>query len=181
MAVRINQKLGQWAVMDIENVDPKKSLTHILHSLLGYEPQKLHVDAARRLFAEVVDCPGGLQIMTIHSFCQSILGRFPVEAGLNPNFQVIEDAHAKRLMASARAMAISKSQKPENSGSNLHQAMQNVIVDLDEKTFDSLISQIVKEKAQLQFFSHSNGLQKLYADICDFYSCLLYTSPSPRD
>ena len=170
MAVRINQKLGQWAVMDIENVDPKKSLTHILHSLLGYEPQKLHVDAARRLFAEVVDCPGGLQIMTIHSFCQSILGRFPVEAGLNPNFQVIEDAHAKRLMASARAMAISKSQKPENSGSNLHQAMQNVIVDLDEKTFDSLISQIVKEKAQLQFFSHSNGLQKLYADICDFYS-----------
>lgn len=46
---------------------------------------------ARTLFAKVLDAPGGgIRIQTIHSFCQSLLAAFPVEAGLVPGFRPLE-------------------------------------------------------------------------------------------
>lgn len=55
---------------------------------------------ARTLFARVLDAPGGgLRIQTIHSFCQTLLSAFPVEAGLTPGFRPLE---AREEMALAR-------------------------------------------------------------------------------
>ena len=54
--------------------------------------------AARRLFARVLDVPGGMQIPTIHAFCQSLLRRFPLEAGLPPQFELIDDRSAAELL-----------------------------------------------------------------------------------
>ncbi|XAO70845.1 MAG: UvrD-helicase domain-containing protein [Acetobacteraceae bacterium] len=48
-------------------------------------------NAARALFAQVLDCPGGMRIGTIHAFCQSLLRRFPLEAAIAPQFQLMED------------------------------------------------------------------------------------------
>lgn len=46
---------------------------------------------ARTLFAKVLDAPGGgIRIQTIHSFCQSLLSAFPLEAGLVPGFRPLE-------------------------------------------------------------------------------------------
>ena len=54
---------------------------------------------ARTLFARVLDAPGGgLRIQTIHSFCQSLLAGFPVEAGLVPGFRPLE-AREEALLA----------------------------------------------------------------------------------
>jgi ATP-dependent helicase/nuclease subunit A len=39
---------------------------------------------ARTLFARAIETPGGLKIQTIHSFCASVLRRFPLEAGVSP-------------------------------------------------------------------------------------------------
>src|SRR5262249_33796750 len=47
-------------------------------------------EQARRLFAKVLDCPGGLRIQTIHSFAQGLLTAFPAEAGVAPGLQPIE-------------------------------------------------------------------------------------------
>lgn len=84
MALRINQKLGAWAVMpEDDHTDLQgrvaKGLRSVLAELTGQPPQDEDIKAARRLFAQVVDVPGGLKIMTIHSFCQSVLGRFPLK------------------------------------------------------------------------------------------------------
>ncbi|HEU0310049.1 MAG TPA: double-strand break repair helicase AddA, partial [Sphingomicrobium sp.] len=61
-------------------------------------------DRARRLFAEVLDAPGGgLRIQTIHSFAQALLASFPEEAGIAPGLQPIEgraeDDLARRTLA----------------------------------------------------------------------------------
>ena len=49
------------------------------------------IERARRLFAEVLDAPGGgLRIQTIHSFAQTLLASFPAEAGIAPGFRPIE-------------------------------------------------------------------------------------------
>jgi ATP-dependent helicase/nuclease subunit A len=61
----------------------------------GLEPEE--IERARTLFARAVEAPGGLKIQTIHSFCASILRRFPLEAGVNPQFVEI-DERAQNLL-----------------------------------------------------------------------------------
>ena len=53
---------------------------------------------ARKLFARVLDCPGGLKIQTIHSFAQGLLAAFPAEAGIMPGFQPIEGRAEQELV-----------------------------------------------------------------------------------
>ena len=54
---------------------------------------------ARRLFARAIEAPGGLRIQTIHSFCASLLRRFPLEAGVSPQFTEMDDRAAKLMRA----------------------------------------------------------------------------------
>ena len=54
---------------------------------------------ARTLFARAIESPGGLKIQTIHSFCASLLRRFPLEAEVSPQFTEIEDRAADLLRA----------------------------------------------------------------------------------
>lgn len=62
------------------------------------------LDRARTLFAKVLDAPGGgIRIQTIHSFCQSLLAAFPLEAGLTPGFRPLEAREAEQLAREALA------------------------------------------------------------------------------
>ena len=94
MQNRLFRRLGQWAMLD----DAK-----LLESLqdLGVEgridPERLR--QARTLFARAIETPGGLKIQTIHSFCASLLRRFPLEARVSPQFVEIEDRAADMLRA----------------------------------------------------------------------------------
>jgi ATP-dependent helicase/nuclease subunit A len=54
---------------------------------------------ARQLFARAIEAPGGLRIQTIHSFCASLLRRFPLEAGVPPGFTEMDDRAAKLMRA----------------------------------------------------------------------------------
>lgn len=93
MQNRLFQTLGTWAMLD------DGPLREALGTL-GTESEYLgsdHLDAARRLFAKALETPGGLKIQTIHAFCEVILRRFPLEAGVAPQFQVLEDRQAKAL------------------------------------------------------------------------------------
>ncbi len=61
-----------------------------------------------RLFARVLDLPGGMRIGTIHAFCQSLLRRFPLEAGLSPHFELAEDADARARLREAREQVLAQ-------------------------------------------------------------------------
>lgn len=92
MQNRLFQRLGEWAMM------PDTALTEAL-ATLG-ETARLdadHLARARRLFARAIETPGGLRIQTIHSFCASLLRRFPLEAGVSPNFVELDDRAARLL------------------------------------------------------------------------------------
>ncbi len=71
MANRIRDELGEWAVTDNAALEAKIAGT------TGKAPDEATRQRARRLFAEVLDAPGGMKIQTIHSFCESVLGRRP--------------------------------------------------------------------------------------------------------
>jgi ATP-dependent exoDNAse (exonuclease V) beta subunit len=59
---------------------------------------------ARALFAQALETPGGLKIQTIHAFCERLLARFPLEAGVPPGFDIADEARAASLLGQARAM-----------------------------------------------------------------------------
>ena len=95
MANRVTNILKNWAVCSDEE------LASNIENLTGETPEEETLVRARRLFAEVLETPGGMKIMTIHSFCQSVLMRFPLEAGVPPNFDIIDDVKAQALLFDA--------------------------------------------------------------------------------
>lgn len=91
MAHRIGQRLARWVRAD------DRELRVDLEALgLDWQDRALR-DRARALFATVIDSPlGAIRVQTIHSFCQALLGAFPLEADLLPGFELIESESAVR-------------------------------------------------------------------------------------
>jgi ATP-dependent helicase/nuclease subunit A len=80
---------------------PDRQLTSVCSNRRA-KPGAHDLRKARRLFAQALEEPGGLKIQTIHSFCQHVLARFPVEAGHPARFSVLDERGSGELMAQAR-------------------------------------------------------------------------------
>ncbi|WP_297770458.1 double-strand break repair helicase AddA [uncultured Roseovarius sp.] len=94
MQNRLFRRLGAWAMLADDAL-----ITEL--DLLGHEGTitEQTLRDARRLFARAIETPGGLKIQTIHSFCAALLRRFPLEAGVTPQFTEMEDRTATLLRA----------------------------------------------------------------------------------
>ena len=95
MQNRLFKRLGAWAMMQDDEL--RKALVALGEKESLLDAQKL--GQARTLFATALETPGGLKIQTIHSFCASLLRRFPLEAGVSPQFAEMEDRAADMLRA----------------------------------------------------------------------------------
>jgi ATP-dependent helicase/nuclease subunit A len=94
MQNRLFLRLGQWAML------PDAKLHQSLSDLGLRGPQSAQtLSEARRLFARAIETPGGLRIQTIHSFCAGLLRRFPLEAGVSPQFKEVDDRSVRLLRA----------------------------------------------------------------------------------
>ena len=92
MSSRLFRRLGAWALL------PDDKLRAALNRHRRARRDAERSARARQLFAQALETPGGLKIQTIHSFCQLVLSRFPVEAGVPPRFQVLDERSAAELM-----------------------------------------------------------------------------------
>ena len=92
MAHRIHERLALWVRMD--DADLRVDL-----NALGADWQQPGIlDRARSLFATVIDsAPGAIRVQTIHSFCQTLLASFPLEAKIMPGFRALEEGEAAEL------------------------------------------------------------------------------------
>ncbi len=93
MQNRLFSTLGTWAMK------PDGELAEELSKLGEKDVAVERLAEARKLFARALETPGGLKIQTIHSFCGAVLRRFPLEAGVSPQFQEMDDRQAKQLRA----------------------------------------------------------------------------------
>ena len=144
MQARLFKKLGEWAVMDDDG------LRADLARLDGRDRAGLtaaDLSDARRLFARALETPGGLKIQTIHAFCEKLLRRFPIEAGVSPAFKVLENEAAVALSHQAREdLARAALSDPEG---RLGQAYAHFAVELDWKAFHALLAMIEAQRGKL--------------------------------
>jgi ATP-dependent helicase/nuclease subunit A len=108
MQTRLYGKLGDWTIASDDQLRAE---------LLTLDPN-LDLDKpgtlarARALFAAALETPGGLKIQTIHAFCQTILQRFPLEAGVPPGFQILDDATSAEIAEQAYEAAARTNPEP---------------------------------------------------------------------
>ncbi|HEV7277454.1 MAG TPA: double-strand break repair helicase AddA [Devosiaceae bacterium] len=112
MRRRVAQRLADWALME------EAELAATLGRLEERPPDAARTRRARTLFAHALDTPGGLKVVTIHAFCESVLHRFPVEAGVPFDFTVTEEAETTRMVLAAReaTLAAGVNGDPELAG-----------------------------------------------------------------
>lgn len=171
MTIRLFTTLGRWAVMPVEPTgsgDP--NLRETLRTLTGVDPNAQQIEAAQQLFARVLDAPAGLRILTIHSFCQSVLGRFPLEADLQPHFNVLDESAASDLIAQAQQIALARAGEKTMAGSALQNALEHLTSQQTEDQFAKLANDICKERGQMAGILRGfKNVDSIYAAVCEFY------------
>ena len=158
MADRIHERLSKWSVM------PDDKLASVLEALLQYPPDADTMSAARALFAGVVDTPGGMKIMTLHSFCQSVLKRFPLEAGLPPHFEVLDERTANEYLQKAlRDIVVEIRKHPDSSVADAFTRLSRT---LNAEQFHELMQDIIKNRSAVR------KLRNRYPDVENLQSAL---------
>ncbi|MCE9507499.1 MAG: double-strand break repair helicase AddA [Alphaproteobacteria bacterium] len=149
MTNRIRDELGAWATCDDETLQTR------LTKLTGRKPDAAMVTRARQMFTEFLDSHGGMRIQTIHSFSQSLLRRFPIESGIPPYFDVMDDQTAAEALREAQVEVLKQIQKEPNS--DLAKAVNTITPDVSEDDFVSLITELTYRRGQLIATIESHG------------------------
>lgn len=141
MATRIYELLGEWAVLD------DAALRKELCDLTGRaDLAAADFELARQLFARVLDLPGGLRIQTIHAFCESVLSRFPVEAGIPPGAAVMDERSASELLSDLRDRLLARALDKEGAvDPNLAIIARHV----NERDFLTTLTELTKHRNRL--------------------------------
>lgn len=142
MAGRLYKRLGAWATM------PDAELAAEIEGIEGRKPGKDVLGVARKLFARAIETPGGLKIQTIHAFCERLLGRFPLEAGVPPQFEILDERSADELMEEVRDTVLLRAgAEPETP---LGLALAHIVSRVDELAFGKLLREITGQRSNFQ-------------------------------
>jgi hypothetical protein len=165
MQRRLFDLMGGWSVTD------DAGLRQVLADLEGREAESFsprELSRARTLFARALETPGGLKIQTIHAFCERVLRRFPLEAGVSPGFEVIDDGAAAAIAAEARAGVAELAMSGEFA--LVSEAYAAFSIALDFQSFQSMFAAFEAERdAIAAYVDHVGGLGGLPAAV--FAAC----------
>ena len=170
MQRRLFDVLGGWSVME------DSALAAELARLEGegVARDERGLSKARTLFAKALETPGGLKIQTIHAFCEKLLRRFPLEAGVSPTFKVMDDQASALIAAEARADVARQALEADGLVTD---AYSRLAVALDFDSFNKMFAAFeAKREAIAAYVAHCGGLEGLPAAVaraCGFEDSLL--------
>lgn len=149
MQGRLFEQLGRWSMLD------DAALTRAIEDIGGATPNKKGLREARRLFARALETPGGLKIQTIHAFCERLLSRFPLEAGVPPSFRVLDDQTARELLAEARAKILERAGTGDEA---LAKAVGHLVTQTSETRLNQILDSVTgSDRRKLEFFLDGLG------------------------
>ena len=134
MRERISARLEKWALAD------DADLRFELAELIEGEPSKEQVKIARKLFSSTLESSPPPRIQTIHSFCQDVLKRFPLESGIQPYFEVADDVTAKELIRETTLQILSRR----------HEAVDYIAATAGEWKFNEVIGEIISQRNRIR-------------------------------
>ncbi len=159
MALRLASILREWTTAKEEKLDAELERRG---GRIAADDAAARRQRARRLFADVLDTPGGLRIDTIHAFCQSMLRRFPLEANLPPNFQVLDERSATELrQACLEAVLDDARQHPDDE---LAEALEVITEQTSEQGFAEIVAELLRERGRLKELIGPRGSVKAAMD-----------------
>ncbi len=142
MSNRLIARLGEWAAMS------EGALTDELAAIFERAPTGEERALARCLFAHVLDAPGGLKIMTIHAFCDRVLRRFPLEAGVPPSFTILTDEERRALLEEAAGAVLHEAAEAPESAAG--KALLTVVSFSEETRFQALLNAVIASRETLR-------------------------------
>lgn len=154
MSNRIGKILARWVTL------PDETLERELEEYLGRIATLSDVNRARRLFAELLDAPIGLRIQTIHAFCQGLLKRFPLEAGVAPVFELLDESEADELLHESWEAIVAHA----SDDSELTAALSTVVALVHETNFEALLAALTSSRAKIEAML-SDGVANAVANL----------------
>ena len=149
MSTRLEGRLSRWGCI------PEEKLINQLTKLLNRSPNPQEIGKARGLITEILDTPQGVHIRTIHSFCESLLARFPLESNLSPHFTVLDEQTSQDLLLESREQLLLESLSRKDLG--LTTAFEHLMGLVNEQKFNNLLSELNNQRAKLSNLFAKHG------------------------
>ncbi len=96
MRNRILVALRKWALASDDKLAEMLDGVALSRPITGSD-----IAHAREIFFRYIDAPEMLKIKTLHGFCEEILHRFPIEAGVSPSWSLVSDSAQRILLQDA--------------------------------------------------------------------------------
>lgn len=151
MQARLFEKLGAWSIL------PEAALYAELSEIMGDSATTIVPGEARKLFAKALETPDGLKVQTIHAFCERILSRFPVEAGLLPGFEALDESEMPEIIERLRSHLFTAAAQDDP----LREAVEALSLALPIQGFDSLLKWMVMQSPKIEKWQQAGGIKTL--------------------
>jgi len=159
MRNRVLTELGKWAVANDHD------LSELLEDVSENKPStQQDLAFARKIFFTYIDNPDMLKIKTIHGFCEEILHRFPLEAGVSPAWSLVSGAAQTVLLDTAFNRMIENSLKNTSDVANTMNAFYKIIDIKSEYFLDSLREMLLGRYRSFFQIENVNAYRKYFID-----------------
>lgn len=141
MANRVFDTLRHWTTLD------DAALDQAIRLISDETPGAAMRARARRLFALVLETPGGLKVQTIHAFCTNLLHLFPFEANVAARFEVMDETAEAQLLDQLTLQVLLEAAASPHSA--LGRALSAAISAAADTTFRDIVREAIGERDRL--------------------------------
>jgi ATP-dependent helicase/nuclease subunit A len=158
MSATVSETLARWTALDDD------ALAATIQTLTNERPSPAVRAAARRLFAQAIETPGGLKVQTIHAFCTRLLQQFPFEANVPARFAVLDEASQSQLLEELTFdVLLEGANAPDEP---LGRALATVIASATDFTFREVLSEAIRKREALTgWIAHAGSIEAAVAQL----------------
>jgi len=149
MATSVFDTLAHWTTLDDAELDAA------IGTIARQRPQAHHRAAARRLFAQALETPGGLKVQTIHAFCTRLLQQFPFEANVPARFTVLDATAESQLIDHlVLDVLLAGAGRPDSA---IGRALATAVAAATDQSFRDVLSEAIDKRSTLMGFIDRAG------------------------
>lgn len=166
MINRLMETLSKWSIIEDEE------LSQQIENTSGEKATAEQLSIANELFSRIINHPRELKIQTIHSFCQNLLARFPLEANIPPNFLVIQEDVVQTIKNKAIDNILIEYIKLSSSNKAVENLLDKLSNGLSQHTFEKIIKQVLNYSEKIELinikYNVENSLDNLKHEIYNY-------------